>query len=263
MLLALTLTKEIIILDVNLVFHRGILMTWLLIIFPALLAGLIQGLTGFGAVIIMMIFFPSILPMAQAAGIGGIIMFSSEIALAMHYRHDFKLKRVLPAMIIYAAVATWSVQLGKVLDTHVLRLMLGTLLIVLCIYFLSSKKAGSRRYPWYVALLFMVVSGFFSGLFGIGGPLMALYFLSLAKSMPEYLANLQGFFLLDSIYITSVRAVSGILGTQEIPYILVGMLAASVGTMIAARLSSKWDLATIKPWIYRFIGLAGFYYLLF
>lgn len=238
-------------------------MTWLLIIFPALLAGLIQGLTGFGAVIIMMIFFPSILPMVQAAGIGGIIVLPSEMALALHYRHAFKLKRVLPALIIYAAVATWSVHLGRILDTHVLRLMLGVLLIALCGYFLFSKNAENRRYPWYIAILFMVISGFFSGLFGIGGPLMALYFLSLSKSIPEYIANIQGFFLLDSLYITSIRVASGILGIRVLPYILVGMLAGVVGTVIASRLSSRWNLTTIKPWIYRFIGLAGVYYLLF
>lgn len=238
-------------------------MTWLLVILPALLAGLIQGLTGFGAVIIMMIFFPSILPMAQAAGIGGIIMLLSEISLVIHYRHHFNLKRVLSAFIVYAAVATWSVHLGLVLNTHILRIMLGILLIALSIYFLTSKKAGSRRYPWYVALLFMIISGFFNGLFGIGGPLMALYFLSRSKSVPEYIANIQGFFLIDGFYITSVRIVSGILGTHVIPYILVGMVGATVGTMIASRLSTRWDLATIKPWIYRFIGLAGFYYLLF
>jgi len=238
-------------------------MTWLLIILPALMAGLIQGMTGFGAVIIMMIFFPSILPMTQAAGIGGIIMLPSEIALALHYRHAFKVKRVVPALIVYAVVATWSVQLGKVLDTHVLRLMLGVLLIALCIYFLASKNADSRHYPWYVAILFMIISGFFSGLFGIGGPLMALYFLSLSKSMPEYLANVQGFFLFDGLYITSIRVVSGILVARLVPYILAGMLAGVIGTMVASRLSSRWDLATIKPWIYRFIGLAGLYYLFF
>ncbi|WP_203649638.1 sulfite exporter TauE/SafE family protein [Secundilactobacillus yichangensis] len=238
-------------------------MTWILVFFPALLAGLIQGLTGFGAVIIMMIFFPSILPMAQAAGIGGIIMLLSEISLVIHYRQAIKFKRVLPAFIVYAAVATWSVHLGLILNTHILRIMLGALLIALCIYFLSSKSAGSRHYPWYVALFFMMISGFFNGLFGIGGPLMALYFLSLSKSMPEYIGNVQIFFLIDGFYITSVRIASGILGTQIIPYVLVGMVAAIIGTIIAARLSARWDLATVKPWIYRFIGLAGLYYLIF
>ncbi|GAX03188.1 permease [Secundilactobacillus pentosiphilus] len=238
-------------------------MIWLLIIFPVLLAGLIQGLTGFGAVTTIMIFFPSIFPIAKAAGIGGVVMFAGELALTIHYRRSFKISRVLPALVVYAAVATWSVHLGDVLDTHILRLMLGALLVTLSVYSLYFKRVDNHQYPWYIALLFMVVSGFFNGLFGIGGPLMAIYFLSLANSMPEYIVSIQGFFVLDAIYITSIRVSSGILGTQDIPYILVGMLAGGVGTAIASRLSSRLDLAIIKPWIYRFTGLAGFYYLLF
>jgi len=236
-------------------------LTWLFIIFPALLAGLVQGLTGFGAVIIMMIFFPSILPMAQAAGIGGLIMFSSVLGLTLRYRHHFRFKRVIVPFIVYATVATWSVHLGNVLDTHLLRMLLGGLLVALCAYFTLSKNAGARRYPWYVAGAFMVISGFFNGLFGIGGPLMALYFLSLARSMPEYTANIQGFFLIDTVYIAAVRVANGILPPPTIPYILVGMVAASLGTIIAARLLNRLNPDTIKRWIYAFIGLSGLYYL--
>lgn len=238
-------------------------MIWLLIIFPALIAGLVQGLTGFGAVIIMMIFFPSILPMDKAAGIGGIIMLSSVLALTIRYRHEFKWKRVLIPFIIYASVATWSVHLSSVLDTHVLRLMLGGLLVALSLYFILSKSAGSAKYPWYIAGCFMVISGFFNGLFGIGGPLMALYFLSLSSSMPDYIGNIQAFFLIDAFYITGVRIAGGILTAPDIPYIIVGMIAATVGTIIATRLSTRWDLTTLKPFIYGFIGLSGLYYLFF
>ncbi|KRN28127.1 permease [Lactobacillus selangorensis] len=222
-----------------------------------------QGLTGFGSVIIMMIFFPAIFPISRAAGIAGTIMFTSVLTLTLRYHHYFKLKRVLPPFIVYAAVATWSVHLSNVLDTRVLRLMLGALLVVLSLYFIFSKSAGRAKYPWYIALLFMVISGFFNGLFGIGGPLMALYFLSLSDSMGDYLGNIQGFFLIDAFYITSVRVANGILGTIDIPYIIVGMIAAIFGTIIATHLSERWDLQTIKPWIYAFIGLSGIYYLFF
>ncbi|WP_125604709.1 sulfite exporter TauE/SafE family protein [Lapidilactobacillus bayanensis] len=238
-------------------------MIWLLIVVPALIAGLVQGLTGFGAVIIMMIFFPSILPMDKAAGIGGVIMLTSVLALTIRYRHEFKPKRVLVPFLVYATVATWSVHLGSVLDTHLLRLMLGGLLVALSLYFIFSKSAGSQKYPWYIAGCFMIISGFFNGLFGIGGPLMALYFLSLSSSMPDYIGNIQGFFLIDAVYITSVRIANGILATPDIPYILAGMVAATIGTVIATRLSTRWDLTTIKPWIYGFIGLSGIYYLFF
>lgn len=238
-------------------------MTWLLIVLPALLAGLVQGLTGFGAVIIMMIFFPLILPIAQAAGIGGLIMFTSVLGLTIQYRHHVHLKQLILPFIIYASVATWSVHLGHVLDTHLLRMLLGGLLAALSLYFMFAKSAGDRRYPWYVAIGFMVISGFFNGLFGIGGPLMALYFLSLSHSMPEYIGNIQGFFLIDTFYITTIRVTNGILGVQDIPYILVGMVAASIGTIIASHLLTRINPDRLKQWIYRFIGLSGLYYLFF
>ena len=238
-------------------------MTWLLIVFPALLAGLVQGLTGFGAVIIMMIFFPSVLPMAQAAGVGGVIMFTSVLGLTLRYRHHLQLKRIIGPFLIYATVATWSVHLGHVLDNHLLRMLLGGLLVALCAYFTLAKGAGDRRYPWYVAVCFMVISGFFNGLFGIGGPLMALYFLSLSTSMPDYIANIQGFFLIDTLYITSVRVATGILTVHLIPQILLGMVAASLGTIIAAHLLNRLNPDTLKRWIYGFIGLSGLYYLFF
>lgn len=170
------------------------MMTWLLIFFPALLAGLVQGLTGFGAVIVMMTFFPFILPIAPAAGIAGLCMLASMVGLTYRYRHEVRLKRIVPPFLVYAAVATWSVHLSNVLEPHVMRMLLGGLLVALYLYFTFVKNADGRQYPLFIALGFMVISGFFNGLLGIGGPLMALYFLSLAKSIPEYTANIQGFF---------------------------------------------------------------------
>lgn len=239
------------------------MVTWLLIFFPAMVAGFVQGLTGFGAVIVMMTIFPFILPIAPAAGIAGLSMLASMVGLTYRYRHEFKLKRVVVPFIIYAAVATWSVHLSSVLDTHVMRVLLGCLLVALCLYFTLFKNAGDRKYPWYIAVCFMVISGFFNGLLGIVGPLMALYFLSLSTSIPEYTASIQGFFLIDAFYINSVRVANGILDVHDVPYILVGMIAAGIGTILAARVANKLDDQTFRKWIYRFIGLSGIYYLFF
>lgn len=236
-------------------------MTWLLIIFPAMLGGFVQGLTGFGAVIIMMIFFPSILPIDQAAGIGSVSMLASMIGLTIRYRHYFNFKRIIVPFIVYASVATWSVHLSHVLDTHILRMMLGGLLVALYLYFTLVKSAGSRKYPWYIAGCFMIISGFFNGLLGIGGPLMALYFLSLSHSVPEYTASIQSFFMIDVFYINTVRVFNGILVPHDISYIIVGMISAGIGTIIAARLATKLDDTTFRKWVYRFIGVSGIYYL--
>ena len=238
-------------------------MTWLLIILFGFLAGLVQGLTGFGAAIMMMIFLPSILPIAESAGVASLIMAASVLTLVLRYRHDIHLKRIIVPFLVYASVAAWSVHLVRVLDVHLLRMLLGGLLIVLSLYFSVNKNAGTKPYPWLVAGLFMIISGFFNGLFGIGGPLMALYFLSLASTTGEYIANIQTFFLIDTVYITTLRVLNGILTTTVIPFILVGMVGAILGTVIAARLMNHLNLAIVKRYIYVFIGVSGAYYLLF
>lgn len=238
-------------------------MAWLLVLLPAMLAGLVQGLTGFGAAIIMMIFLPQLLPMDQSAGVAGLIMFASVVTLTWRYRYAVHVKKIIIPFIIYASVAAWSVHLGQVLDVQLLRRLLGGLLVGLAVYFTVSRRETTCQFPWYVAGMFMIVSGFFNGLFGIGGPLMALYFLSLAKSTAEYVGNLQAFFLIDVFYITTIRVINGILTPSVTPWIAIGMVGAFVGTAVAARILPKLPMTAVKQLIYVFIGLSGGYYLIF
>jgi len=236
-------------------------LAWFIVLFAGFCGGLVQGLTGFGAVIMMMIFLPNILPIDQSAGVAGLMMLGSVITLVYRNRHEIRLTRIIIPFLVYASVATWSVHLGHVLDVHLLRMLLGGLLVALSIYFTFSKRQGDSQYPWFIAGLFMIISGFFNGLFGIGGPLMALYFLSKAHSMSQYLADLQTFFLIDTFYITSLRVASGIVTIHLVPLILIGMVGAITGTMIAAHLLNRLNVTTMKRLIYVFIGLSGLYYL--
>ncbi|WP_318764979.1 sulfite exporter TauE/SafE family protein [Lactiplantibacillus carotarum] len=238
-------------------------MTWLLILLPGILAGLVQGLTGFGSAIIMMIFLPQLLPMGQSAGVAGVIMVASVVTMVWRYRQYVHVKQIIVPFIIYASVAAWSVHLGQVLDIQVLRRLLGGLLVILAIYFTFNRRANTQRYPWWLAGSFMVISGFFNGLFGIGGPLMALYFLSLADSTASYLGNLQLFFLIDEIYITTVRVFNGILTPSVAPAIGLGMVGAFIGTMIATRILPHLPMKIVRQLIYLFIGASGCYYLWF
>lgn len=151
-------------------------MVWLLVFLPGLLAGLVQGLTGFGAAIVMMIFLPQLFPIAQSAAVAGVIMAASVITLVWRYHQHIHFRQIIVPFIVYASVAAYSVHLGQVLDVQLLRRLLGALLVSLAGYFSLSKRAANQTYPWWLAGLFMIISGFFNGLFGIGGPLMALLF---------------------------------------------------------------------------------------
>lgn len=238
------------------------MMAWLLVFLPGLMAGLVQGLTGFGAAIVMMIFLPPLFPIAQSAAVAGVIMATSVLTLVWRNRHHIDLRQIIVPLVVYASVAAYSVHLGQVLDIQLLRRLLGALLLALALYFSFSKHAATQSYSWWLAGLFMIVSGFFNGLFGIGGPLMALYFLSLANTTADYLGNLQAFFFIDVIYISTVRTLNGILTPVLIPHILIGMLGAVIGTVIAARILPRLPMMVVRRLIYLFIGLSGGYYLL-
>lgn len=237
-------------------------MSWILwMLLAAILASTVQGVTGFGSGIMMMIFLPAMLPIGQSAGVATMTMVLAEIGLVWRYRHHIHFWRIFLPFLVYACVATWSVRLGQVLPVTLLKGLLGGLLIGLALYFTLSHRAGRKPIPLVVALLFMAVSGFFNGLFGIGGPLMALYFLTLAKSKAEYLASIQTFFLIDTVYVTSLRFATRVLAFGDVKFVLIGMIGTLIGTAVANRIVTRLNVATMTRLVYIFIGLAGCYYL--
>ena len=237
-------------------------MSWIFVmLFAAVLASLVQGVTGFGSGIMLMIFLPTMLPIGQSAGVSTLTMLIAEVVLVWRYRHALKWRRLPIPFLIYASVATWSVHLGQILPTHFLKGLLGCLLIALCLYFTFNRAAGNKRFPLLVCGVFMIISGFFNGLFGIGGPLMALYFLTLSKTKEEYLVSIQTFFLIDTFYVTTVRFANQVLSVGDLKYVAVGMVGAVIGTIIANRIVDHLNVAMITRIVYGFIGVAGLYYL--
>jgi uncharacterized membrane protein YfcA len=228
----------------------------------ALAASIVQGLTGFGSGIVLMVFLPHILPFGTAAGVSTLTMFVPTVILVWRYRRGLKFRRLIVPFIVYSAVATWSVHLSTSLPVGTLKALLGGLLVALALYFTLARNAGTMKFPVFVTVIFMVVSGFFNGLFGIGGPLMALYYLTLAETKEEYLASIQMFFFMDGIYVTSVRFASHVLSLGDLKYIGVGLISAVIGTMIANRIVDRLNIDRVKQCVYVFIGLAGAYYLL-
>lgn len=66
----------------------------LLVLIPAVCAGLIQGVTGFGAGIVMMIFLPMIFPVVTSAGISQSICLVLTFMMFLRYRKYANLKLI-------------------------------------------------------------------------------------------------------------------------------------------------------------------------
>ncbi|WP_057888275.1 sulfite exporter TauE/SafE family protein [Companilactobacillus mindensis] len=240
-------------------------MSWILImILAATMAGFVQGVTGFGSGIVMMIFLPYLLPINQSAGVSTLTMLIANAMVVWRYRKYLKWQKLAIPFGIYIVTAICSLFLSQSLASNHLKLLLGILLVVLSLYYslMNIRSITVKNIPIYVMIIFSLISGFFNGMFGIGGPLMALYFLTISDSKENYLASIQTFFLVDTFIMTTLRFSSGILDLSSIKFVLVGIIGAIIGTILANRLVQHLNIKFMTLFIYVFIGVSGLYYLL-
>ncbi len=224
---------------------------------PAIAAGIIQGVTGFGAGIILMMFLPLQFSVIQSAGISSAVTLILCASMTYRYRQTINVRKIIGPAVLYLIVSSVSIVYAKLIDQDLMKGIFGFFLIVLSLYFLFISKDNGFDPKGISALFCIVVSGICDGLFGIGGPLMVVYFLSKTRTKEEYLGTIQCFFLIGMIYTTLFRAVSGIITPDLVISILFGMLGILFGVMIANKIVDKLNSDLIKKLTYILIGLCG------
>ncbi|WP_368791060.1 TSUP family transporter [Companilactobacillus farciminis] len=206
-------------------------MSWIIIMLvAAMLAGFVQGVTGFGSGIVMMVFLPHLLPINQSAGVSTLTMVVANVMVVWHYRKYFEWRKIIKPFLIYISMAIISLHLSSGLPAGHLKLLLGLLLVILSLYYviMNWKSITISRIPLFVMVIFALISGFFNGMFGIGGPLMALYFLTISDSKEKYLSSIQTFFLIDTFIMTSLRFANGILSLNNLKYVAIGIIGSII-----------------------------------
>ena len=226
------------------------------IFLPALAGGLIQGVTGFGAGVVMMMFLPLQFSVVQSAGVSSAICLILCAAMVYRYRKNINYKKIILPAILYLLISSISILFAKMINQELMKIILGLFLIILAVYFLCfSKKEIEPK--GIIALLCIVVSGICDGLFGIGGPLMVIYFLSKTQNKEEYLGTIQCFFLISVLYSTVFRIFNSIITVELIPGIGLGMAGILIGLFIANKIVDKLNAELIKKLTYVIIGLCG------
>ncbi|MCI8294390.1 MAG: sulfite exporter TauE/SafE family protein [Lachnospiraceae bacterium] len=223
----------------------------------ALCAGVLQGVTGFGAGIVMMMVLPSFFPLNQAAGVSCAIAILLSLSMFLRYRGHIQVKKVIWPAVLYVAVSSLSIVFSTTVDQALMKKVFGVFLILLSVYYLFFDKKQEKELGLLVSILFIGISGACDGLFGIGGPLMVLYFLGQTHSKEEYLGSIQAVFLVNLIYGTIMRTANHILTLTHLPYIGVGMACILAGLLAANRIVDRLDGEKIKKITYVVIGLSG------
>lgn len=232
-------------------------MTAAVIFLAPIAAGIIQSVTGFGAAIFMMVFFPALFPILNASALAASISLVGTCSLSWHYRKQSEWKLTLLPSVVYIIVSSASILLAPYLPTTTLKKTFGFFLILLSIYFLTISGKLKIRASVVSATVCATVSGVVGGLFGIGGPPMVIYFLAALDDKEKYLGTIQLFFLITGVWTLIFRIINGIYTLDLVPYTVLGVAGIMVGKKIGVRIVDRINADTMRKLVYGFLGFAG------
>lgn len=250
-------------------------MTWLIVILFSVLGGFTQTVGGFGCVVVMMLVFPQFFPLAQAGALGSAISLIMNWIWTVRYRKYIDLKIMLLPCIIYVSISMLVIRAVPYINMEALGLVYGLFMLALAAYnfFLAGKIKSSGTLA--SMLLCCSISGIGSGLFGIGGPPLAVHFSGvlsredyepacrdeapggISARQATYMCGMMGIGAVSCVCGLATRIASGVYTADLIKYNAVGTVAVMVGAGVGIKVLGKINEARMKQLIYILVAAAG------
>lgn len=232
-------------------------MNLLMFFIPAMFGGLIQSLIGFGSSIFTMLVWPMIFPMLKATALSTFTLMWLNILLLIQYRKSIRLNLIAVPLPAYVLCNFLGVQTARMSDVVRLKAYFGIFLIVMALYFIFFDKKIKVKGGVISAVVCCGLAGFLAGLFGIGGPPAAIYFLAVTNDKSTYIANIQSVFVVGCISATLTRFAAGIFTLDMIPLAIPGVLGVWCGKQIGTRILNRIDIAMVRKLVYFFLIFSG------
>ena len=232
-------------------------MVYAVITAASVMAGVIQSVTGFGSAVFLMLIVPYFYDMVAASAIASSIAMGLGVTLAWRFRAHIQWKTVALPSVIYLIGSVGAIQVIRDIRLDALSLAFGVFLIFLAAWFLVFSKKLTFTANWKSACVCSAISGVTSGLFGIGGPLMAVYFVSASKGKESYIANIQFLFAVTNVINFFTRISKGIYTVDLIPVTILGFAGITLGKAVGLKILDRIDLGSMKKGVYLFVGLSG------
>lgn len=220
--------------------------------------GFVQATTGFGYGIFVMLFFPLYLSILEASALSQAISLFLLISLTWRYHKHIRIKDVVLPAACYLIISTVMILFAKGFDFRILSIVFACVMIALALYMLFfSQKIRIKAGP-VSAVLCSSLSGAASGLFGIGGPPMTLYYMTLyGGEKYAYLGTLQCFFLVTNASNNIVRLANGILTPELLQLVIPGVIGQADGAWIGNWVLPRIPVQQFRYVVYGFMVITG------
>jgi len=233
------------------------ILPYIIILLTTFAGGFVQSLGGIGAAAVMMTVLPWLYTSLETAAIIQMVGIAYSVSMLIKLRKSVNLRLALPPAIIYTVLSVISIRLVKGLDMNLLSALFGGFLCLLAVWFFFFENKVRIPAGRGSMVICSAASGVLGGVFGIGGPTMALWVLSAAPDRLLFLSTMQVIFTAGNIISTVSRAVNGILTAELARLSLVGMVGIYFGGMLGLKVMKKLNPEYFRKAVYICIGFSG------
>jgi len=230
----------------------------LIIFLVCLFASIIQGLLGFGFAILFMAIIPFCVPLKTAVALGLILGLATTTRLFYSLRKHVKIKLIYIPALSFSIFSNLGVYLLMNFKGGALAITFGFILILFAVIKMFKKEEIIIKPSKKNAIIAGSIGGLLGGMFNIGGPPLAIYYLSALEDVKEYNSTIQLTFIIVGIYNIFLHSLYGNINYQIFKYSLSGIAAILIGSTIALKILKKINKEKLNYWIYIFIMIVGF-----
>lgn len=222
------------------------------------LSSMVQRVSGFGFGIVMLGFMPFMFAYQDTLIIVSILSIIVCLVAFVGIYKDARYSLLLYPMIFYITSNIICVKFLKDNLQADWRSVLGIVLILVGLFFAFVMKNISLKANKKYGALFGLLSGCLGGLFGVGGPPMILYVLSLQDVTPkEYIATVQLFGLTSCTIDFIIKASYGLVVSEVYIWVLYGIIPLILGIYLGGKIYGRMSAESIKRIVYMIIIADG------
>lgn len=226
-------------------------------------ASVVQGVSGFAFGMVVLMVFPYLFGYTKSLVLAALMATLVMLYNAFLYRKTIDWTWIPKWLLVYVVADLMGVLVLKRVGDHPIWYpLMGGIFILMALYLLWGQKIIHVQPGMSSLVVLSVLSGLIMGAFGVGGPLMAAFFLEATDSKEYYLGTSQLVLGLTLAIDFLLRVINGMFTVDLVGYTLLGVVSMAAGLYIAKALVSRMDALTMRK-IICFVMMADGVFMLF
>jgi len=219
-------------------------------------AGLTQGLSGFGAILLAIPLLATFLDIKRVIPLTAMTGLATTILLLIQLRRSLQWKKIVPFLLGCLPGIPIGVVFLKKVDKGTVEMVLGALLICYSVYSFSTRKPlkGTTK-AWAYVLGF--IGGCLGGAFSASGPAVIVYTSLQGWSKDRLKAGIQGIFFVSGSLVVLFYILNGLVTLTVLKYFGVSLPALFLGTFVGSLFYGRIDDVQFRKVMFILLGLMG------